>query len=94
MPTLMNETLPTARITHMEIRRVQNGYVVAVYDLTHDRAMGYQRPQVASYVAVDAAELGRLVETLATGTEIEWLSSTELPMMDYHHMCHKKESPG
>lgn len=92
LPLLVSDM--TDRITHIEVRRVQNGYIVAVFDMSIDTSMHYNRPQVGSYVATSAQELGALIESLATATEIDWLPSTELQMMDYHRACAKKESPG
>lgn len=79
MPGAM--TKPT--ITHIEIRRVQNGFVVAginmdVFESTHYGHM----PQRATFIAKDVAELASLLEWIATGSELKWLPTVDLPVWD------------
>lgn len=69
------------RITHIEIRRVQNGFVVMGYDTTYDSYMDAGDQRRVSYVAESPEALGSLIESLATDcTDFVWTASMDLPM--------------
>jgi hypothetical protein len=70
-------------ITHIEIRRVQNGFVIMALNMkVYEAHMAYQQPQRWSFVAKDTAELGAILTSIADGSEINWLPSYDLPIID------------
>ncbi len=70
------------KFTHLQIRRVQNGFVVFCYNHVMDMARMEGQYSVASLVAKDADELGRLVTNMAECSDLEWLASADLPLID------------
>lgn len=105
----MNSATTENNITHIEIRRVQNGFVVMAMDF-HQLPYDWNRhkenvPQRASFVANNSAELGRLVQALADGMQLNWLPTVDLPLLEMRYwvqaelarvnrLLEKKESPG
>ncbi len=76
---------PRAEITHIEIRRVQNGFVIAginmdVMERTHFGA----NPQRATFIAGNIDDLAKLLEWIVTGSELKWLPTVDLPVWDMH----------
>lgn len=65
-----------ACITHLEIRRVQNGYVVGAVDL----ANGFVN-QRSSFVATNDEELCNVIKSILTGGDLEWLPTVDMPVM-------------
>lgn len=77
--------MPKPSVTHIEIRRVQNGFVVAginmdVFESTHFGHM----PQRATFIAKDVAELTNLLQWIVDGSEMKWLPTVDLPVWDMH----------
>jgi hypothetical protein len=71
------------QVTHIEIRRVQNGFVIMAINIKHFTAeYGMQQPQRWSFVAKDTAELGALLTSIVDGGDIEWLPTYDLPIID------------
>lgn len=73
------------RVTHIEVRRVQNGFVVMAFDFTQDHAR-FPNRDVAQlcYVAADAKELGAIMENFVNGTDMKWIPSMDIPITDFH----------
>jgi hypothetical protein len=75
----------TPEITHLEIRRVQNGFVVMAININEFEARmgGMHGPKRWSFVAKDTTELGALIESIVTGAiEMKWVPSYDLPIVD------------
>lgn len=73
------------QITHIEVRRVQNGFVVMAINVKLMEAPygSNGQPQRWSYVAKDTKELGDLLTMIVDGgCDIEWVPSMDLPMVD------------
>jgi hypothetical protein len=75
--------MPLPTITHIEIRRVQNGFVVAginmdVYENTHFGTS----PQRATFIAGNVEELSKLLEWIVTGSQLKWLPTVDLPVWE------------
>lgn len=76
-------TQPGPEMTHVEIRRVQNGFVVAAINANlHENMMGYQGPQRSTFIAKDTKELADVLEWMITGAEIKWLPTIDMPVFD------------
>lgn len=77
------------RVTHMEIRRVQNGFLVQAVDYTahHPYASMVEPSPVirASYVAKNSEELATLITSVLDSIEVEWMPSVDIPMVDLRH---------
>lgn len=70
-------------VTHIEIRRVQNGYVVmAVNYNMMERAHLDSQPQRCSFVAQDIEALKSLIESIANMADLKWLPTVDLPMLE------------
>jgi len=70
-------------MTHVEIRRVQNGFVVAAINANlHESMLGYQGPQRSTFIAKDTTELSALLEWMITGKELDWLPTIDMPVFD------------
>jgi hypothetical protein len=71
-------------ITHIEIRRVQNGFVVQALNIkVFEAYMGAQQPLRYSFVAKDIPEVATLLESIVTGgVDLNWIPSYELPIVD------------
>src|SRR5690606_29032521 len=79
------QSKPRFDITHLEIRRVQNGFVVmGINAKLFESPMygGERQPQRASFIAKDIPELAALLEWIVTGEEIGWMPSVDLPIVD------------
>lgn len=101
--------VPDNNITHIEIRRVQNGFVVMALNYTghpFDYTNYMDRPpQRASFVAASSPELGNLVQSIADGMEMNWLPTVDLPLLEMRYwiqselarvnrLLEKEKSPG
>ncbi len=68
------------RITHLEIRRVQNGFVVMGFD-AETNEQTYQTTGVkCCMIANNAQELAALVENIINGSDLKWLPSVDIPI--------------
>jgi hypothetical protein len=74
---------PSKRITHIEIRRVQNGFVVMAYDFTHDYSRMTNDGVQACYVASDEKELANIIQAFALGTDMKWVPSMDMPITGF-----------
>lgn len=85
------------RITHIEIRRVQNGFVVMGLNVTMESRFESSVPQRVSFVATNTQELGALVQSIADGAELDWLPTVDLPIFEMrraeHYDAHKEKGP-
>lgn len=87
----MNSATTENSITHIEIRRVQNGFVVMAMNFNQrPYAYDYGRMQEnvaerASFVANSSAELGTLVQALADGMQLNWLPTVDLPLLEMRY---------
>lgn len=71
------------RVTHIEIRRVQNGFVVMGLDYSMERyASMREEPQRISYVAKDVEDLKRVIESIVHSAEVKWLPTVDIPMLE------------
>src|SRR5690349_11302352 len=63
------------QVTHIEVRRVQNGFVVMAINVdTREQYAMYNGPQRWSYVAKDTAELGALLTSIVDGgCDMDWI---------------------
>lgn len=70
-------------ITHIEIRRVQNGFVVmGVNYNVMERHMGETTLQRCSFVAQDVDTLKTLIESIITMADMKWLPTADVPMIE------------
>lgn len=69
------------RITHIEIRRVQNGFVLMCFDLTVSPQIS-KPPLKAAYIAQDMKALLTLIENFTTTAELDWQPSVDLPVTE------------
>lgn len=71
------------QVTHVEIRRVQNGFVVMAINVELlERHQNFRGPQRWSFIAKDTAELGAVLTSIADGGDIDWMPSYDLPIVD------------
>ncbi len=70
----------TRRITHLEIRRVQNGFVLMGYDFETNPALFSGNSAKVCMVANDGKELGALIENIINGSDLNWLPSVDIPI--------------
>lgn len=70
-------------ITHIEIRRVQNGFVVMAINMkVYTAQRGFEEPLRWSFVAKDTAELGALLASIVDGgCDLKWVPSYDLPIV-------------
>lgn len=71
-------------VTHIEIRRVQNGFVLAGINLNMMEAnrLGDHGPQRATFIAKDVPELANLLQWIIDGSDMKWLPTMDLPVWD------------
>lgn len=78
-----------AEVTHIEIRRVQNGFVVMAVDYrpnySHDMP-----PQRCSFVAQDVEALKSLIGNIVEMAEMKWLPTADVPFVE---MARRKVDP-
>lgn len=72
----------TKEVTHIEIRRVQNGFVVMAVDYRKDFTMDARPMQRAAFVAQDIDTLKTLIENIVNMAEVNWLPTADVPMLD------------
>lgn len=77
----VDRPLPVERITHLEIRRVQNGWVVMSFDFRNHSHEIYPA-QRSSFVATDIPGLLSVIQGIAVSTEVDWMPSVDLPIVD------------
>lgn len=70
----------TRQITHIEIRRVQNGFVLMGFDASSNPERFQTTGTKCCYVANDAKEIAALVESIITGGDLNWLPSVDIPV--------------
>jgi hypothetical protein len=70
-----------ARVTHVEVRRVQNGYVVMAMDYSDDYRHFEKTGARASFVAKDEEEVKLIIGNILASAEMEWLPTVDLPMI-------------
>lgn len=78
---------PAFEVTHIEIRRVQNGFIVAGVNMnlmTRYANVDADHPRI-SYVAKDVAEIASILEWFTTGKDVGWLPTVNLPLFDMMH---------
>ncbi len=74
---------PRNIVTHIEVRRVQNGFVVMAMDFgQYGPYREYNDPKRACFVCNTPEELGATIASLATMAEMQWLPSVDLPLVD------------
>lgn len=88
-PMVAGDSYPKQKkleITHIEIRRVQNGFVLAGInmDVLVRSALG-DGPQRVTYVAKDIDELSRVLAWFIDGKDLDWLPTINLPIFDLTH---------
>lgn len=69
-------------ITHIELRRVQNGFIVmgiSAHHFVHN--MSYEGPQRASFVAKDIDEVATLLKSIVDGVDMQWLPTMDIPIL-------------
>ncbi len=78
---------PAFEVTHIEIRRVQNGFLVAGINMSlyHRNVDGMDNHPRISYVAKDVAEIAAILEWFTTGKDVGWLPTINLPLFDMMH---------
>jgi hypothetical protein len=72
------------QVTHIEIRRVQNGFIVTAIDLDTARNVFSDNPehaQRAVMVASNADELGTILKNVIDSGDMEWLPTMDLPVL-------------
>lgn len=70
----------TRRITHVEIRRVQNGFVLMGIDGEVNPASFQSMQTRVCMIANDAKELAALIENIINGSDLNWLPSVDIPI--------------
>ena len=70
------------RVTHIEIRRVQNGFVVMGFDFARGGAGPDDKAVRVSYVATDMEGLKSTIENLINAVDVEWVPTVDLPIID------------
>lgn len=77
-------SMPTGEITHIELRRVQNGFVVMALniDVREHNYAGIVQPQRACFIAKDIAEVSTILENIVNGAELKWLPTVDLPILE------------
>lgn len=69
-------------ITHIELRRVQNGFLVmGISAHTFETAMSYEGPQRASFIAKDIDELATILKSMIDGVDMRWLPTVDIPIL-------------
>jgi hypothetical protein len=79
-----------ARVTHVEVRRVQNGFVVMAMDYARDFYEG-RKPTVASFVATDEEQVKTVIGNILTSAELDWMPSVDLPMVEMQRIVATRE---
>ncbi len=69
-------------VTHIEIRRVQNGFVVMAVDYRKNHSFDAPMMQRAAFVAQDLDALKALIENIVSMAELNWLPTADVPMLD------------
>jgi hypothetical protein len=70
----------TRLITHIEIRRVQNGFILMGFDFEQNPATFSSSGAKVCMVANDGKELGALIENIINGSDLNWLPSMDIPI--------------
>lgn len=79
-----------ARVTHVEVRRVQNGFVVMAMDYARGPYDG-RKPTVASFVATDEEGVKTIIGNILLSAELDWLPSVDLPMVEMQRIVASRE---
>lgn len=80
----MNEKV---EITHIEIRRVQNGFVIFGLNMNLREAYygaGPSEPLRVSFVAKDADDLANVIKSLCDDTQFVFRASCDIPVALVH----------
>ena len=72
------------KITTINIRRVQNGFVVDainedIQESFNSVSYGYTGPQRACFIATDIPELSRLLQSFVDMGDVGWAASIPMP---------------
>lgn len=76
----MSEPEAFYKITHVEIRRVQNGFVIMGFDFRPNYHMQDSSLQRVSFVARDIDDLRTVIGNILLSGEIDWLPTADLPL--------------
>jgi hypothetical protein len=84
-------------ITHIEIRRVQNGFVIAGINMKvfESHRFAGEHPQRATFIARDVEEISNLITWIVAGSEMKWLPTVDLPVFDMeirHNMSRSNQA--
>lgn len=76
--------MPVTEITHIEIRRVQNGFVIAGINMNvfESHRFNGEHPQRATFIAKDIPEMANLLQWITDGAAMKWLPTVDLPIFD------------
>jgi hypothetical protein len=70
-----------AHVTHVEVRRVQNGFIVLAVDYSEDFRQFQHSGVRASFVAKDEEEVKTVIGNILASAELKWLPTMDMPMV-------------
>lgn len=83
----------TVEITHIEIRRVQNGFVIAGLNTNMiERYNGVEGFQRVTMVANNEEQLCDVLKGILAGIEMHWLPTNDFDMLDMQRRMRRERS--